>query len=118
MTPAPMRRRRMPLVAAVAALCIAAGLAAGVPPTSATTSRPRLCADLVFRKQSDDLYYDIRVRGISCRSARAVLRRYRKHNKRCIPRWRCTYGVEPKWALEPRIRLSRTRRQIYFGIPG
>jgi hypothetical protein len=118
MTHAPMRHRRLPFVASVAALCIAAGLVGGVSPTSAATAGPRLCPDLVFRKQSDDLYYDIRVRGITCRSARKVLRRYRKHNKRCIPGWRCTYGVEPKWALEPRIRLSRKRQQIYFGVPG
>ena len=33
-----------------------------------------------------------------------VLRRYRKHNQRCIPGWRCSYGVEPRWAVEPRGR--------------
>jgi hypothetical protein len=80
--------------------------------TSAAASEPRLCPDLVFRKQSDDLFYDVRTRRISCRS------RYRTHNKRCISGWRCAYGVEPKWAVEPRIRLSRKRQQIYFGIPG
>lgn len=111
----PASRRWVPVVALLVALC-AAGLLGGS--TSSAASPPRLCPDLVFRKQSDDLYYDIRTRRISCASARKVLRRYRKHNQRCIPGWRCSYGVEPSWAVEPRVRLARRGRQIYFGIPG
>jgi hypothetical protein len=118
MRPVLPSRGRAPLVALLAALCTAGVLFGTVSPMSSAASRPRLCPDLVFRKQSDDLFYDIRTRGISCRSARKVLRRYRAHNKRCISGWRCTYGVEPKWAVEPRIRLSRKGQQIYFGVPG
>jgi hypothetical protein len=108
----------MTCLALLAAMCTAAVLLGSVSSTSSAASQPRLCPDLVFRKQSDDLFYDIRTRRISCRSARKILRRYRKHNKRCILGWRCAYGIEPKWAVEPRIRLSRKSQQIYFGIPG
>jgi hypothetical protein len=118
MSPVPIVRRRMTFVALLVAICTTAVLLGSISRTSAAASEPRRCPDLVFRKQSDDLFYDIRTRRISCRSARKVLRRYRSHNKRCISGWRCAYGVEPKWAVEPRIRLSRKRQQIYFGIPG
>jgi hypothetical protein len=112
------RRRRVPALALLAALCATVALLGAGSPRSSAASQLRMCPDLVFRAQSDDLFYDIRTRAISCRSARKVLRRYRKHNQRCIPGWRCTYAVEPKWAVEPRIRLARKRQQIYFGVPG
>jgi len=117
LTQAIIQRGRVPLSALLAAICAAAVLFSATAMSSAAAP-PRLCPDLVFRKQSDDLYYDIRTRDISCRSARKIMRRYRKHNRRCISGWRCKYGLEPAWALEPRIRLSRKHQEIYFGIPG
>jgi hypothetical protein len=110
---------RVLVAAAMLALLCSTALSLGAASTaSSAASAPRRCADLVFRKQSDDLFYDIRTVRIGCRSARTVLRRFRKQNARCISGWRCTYGVEPTWALEPRVRLSRGRQRIYFGIPG
>ena len=114
----PAVRRRTPVAALIVALCTAGLLAAAVSSTSSAASQPRVCPDVVFHKQSDDLYYDVRTRGITCASARKVLRRYRRHNQRCIPGWRCAYAVEPRWAVEPRIRLARKGQRIYFGIPG
>jgi hypothetical protein len=95
----------------------AVGRAASLARSSAT-SQPRICPDLVFRAHSDDLFYDIRTRAISCRSVRRVLRRYRSRGTRCIPGWRCTYGVETAWAVEPRIRLARRAQRVYFGVGG
>lgn len=92
-------------------------LGAALPAAEAdAASALRRCDDLVFKAQSSDVFYDIRARNVTCRQARATLRAYRAKNARCIAHWRCTYGVEPRWAVGPRIRMTRGRKVIYFAI--
>jgi hypothetical protein len=113
-------RQRLAALGLTLLLCCLALHAPAPAPASARNARHAtgLCSDILFRKQSDDLFYDIRVKHIACGDAKRLLRRYRRSGKRCVPGWHCTYGVEVKWAVEPRVRFKRGRKLLYFGIPG
>jgi hypothetical protein len=86
--------------------------------TPGADAAPRSCGELIFdQARPEDSFYDVRVRGVTCRGARRILTRFRYADGRCIPRWRCTYAVRVSWAEgDLRVRLAQPSKRIWFGI--
>lgn len=74
---------------------------------SAQAAKLKRCSPIILAEQGGGNFTDIRVARVKCPVAHGVLARYLRAESRCVPEWRCAYGVKVPWSSSPRIRFAR-----------